>query len=135
MKSIFQIYLYCENTISKMTRFPYNNQNENWLNYFDFFRQVVELQNETNHRRTILFVDLNIMSSRNKICLSIYTWKVKAVSHCSRADLTVLKQIWNKNIFQNSTTVEKVSIQLTHWHKSTKNANISTRKLLHEREI
>ena len=42
-----------------MTRSHHDDQNENRLNYFDFFRRLVELQNETSHRRTTLLVDLN----------------------------------------------------------------------------
>ena len=42
-----------------MTRFHHDDQNENRLNYFDFFRRLVEFQNETNYRRTTLFVDFN----------------------------------------------------------------------------
>ena len=64
-----------------------------------------------------------------------YFKEVKAAPSCSEIGLTVLKQIWNKNILQNSTTVEKISIGLAHWYESTRNANVSTRKLLHERKV
>ena len=61
--------------------------------------------------------------------------EAKAAPGCSGAGLTVLKQIWDKNLFQNSTTVEKTWIGLMHWHGNTRNANVSTGTLLHEREV
>ena len=59
MNFVFQFRLHRESAISKITRFHHDDQDENRLNYFNFFRRFVELQNETNHRRTTLFVDLN----------------------------------------------------------------------------
>ena len=59
MNFVFQLRLHHENAISKMTRFHHDDQDENRLNYFDFFRRFVEFQNETNHRRITLFVDFN----------------------------------------------------------------------------
>ena len=49
-----------------MTRSHHDDSNENQLNYLDFFWQFVELQNETNHRRTTLFVDFNKKKSINQ---------------------------------------------------------------------
>ena len=59
MNLVFQSHLHCENAISKMTRFHHDDQDENRLNYLDFFQRLVKLQNETSHCRTILFVDFN----------------------------------------------------------------------------
>ena len=42
-----------------MARSHHNDPNENRLDYSDLFRRLVELQNETNHRRTTLLADLN----------------------------------------------------------------------------
>ena len=42
-----------------MARFHHDDQNENRLDYSDLSRRLVELQNETSHRRTTLLVDLN----------------------------------------------------------------------------
>ena len=42
-----------------MARSHHDDSNENRLNYSDLFRRLAELQNETNHRRTTLLVDLN----------------------------------------------------------------------------
>ena len=42
-----------------MTRSHHDDQNENRLSYLDLSRRLVEFQNETSHRRTTLFVDLN----------------------------------------------------------------------------
>ena len=50
-----------------MTRSHHDDLNENRLNYFDLFRRLVELQNETSHRRTTLFVNLNEEESINQI--------------------------------------------------------------------
>ena len=49
-----------------MTRSHHDDQNENRLNYFDFFRRLVEFQNEMNHRRTTLLVDFNEKESINQ---------------------------------------------------------------------
>ena len=49
-----------------MTRFHHDDQNENRLNYFDLSRRLAELQNETSHRRTTLFVDFNEEESINQ---------------------------------------------------------------------
>ena len=49
-----------------MTRSHHDDQNENQLNYFDFFRRLAELQNETSHHRTTLSVDLNKKKSINQ---------------------------------------------------------------------
>ena len=59
MNLVFQFRLHYENAISEMTRFHHDDQNENRLNYFDFSRRFVELQNKTSFRQIILFVDLN----------------------------------------------------------------------------
>ena len=61
----FQPRLYHENAFSKMVQFYHDDQNENRLNYSDLFRQLVKLQNETSHRRTILLADLNKKESIN----------------------------------------------------------------------
>ena len=50
MNFIFQFRLHRKDTISEMTRSYHDDQNENRLNYLDFFRRLVELQNEINHR-------------------------------------------------------------------------------------
>ena len=42
-----------------MARFHHDDPNENRLSYSDLFRRLVELQNETSHRRTTLLADLN----------------------------------------------------------------------------
>ena len=49
-----------------MTRSHHDDSNENRLDYSDLFRRLVELQNETSHRRTTLFVDLNEKRSINQ---------------------------------------------------------------------
>ena len=49
-----------------MTRSHHDDSNENRLNYFDLFRRLVELQNETSHRWTTLFVDFNEEESINQ---------------------------------------------------------------------
>ena len=49
-----------------MTRSHHDDPNENWLNYFDLFRRLVEFQNETSHRRTTLSVNLNEKKSINQ---------------------------------------------------------------------
>ena len=49
-----------------MMRFHHDDPNENRLGYFDLSRRLVELQNETSHRRTTLFVDLNEEKSINQ---------------------------------------------------------------------
>ena len=49
-----------------MARSHHDDQNENRLNYLDLFRRLAELQNETSHRRTTLFVDLNEEESINQ---------------------------------------------------------------------
>ena len=49
-----------------MTQFHHDDQNNNRLNYLDFFRRLVELQNEMSHRRTTLFVDFNEEKSINQ---------------------------------------------------------------------
>ena len=49
-----------------MARSHHDDSNENRLDYFNFFRRLVELQNEMNHRRTTLFVDLNKEESINQ---------------------------------------------------------------------
>ena len=66
MNFVFQFHLHRESAISEMTRFHHDDQNENRLNYLDFFRQFVEFQNKTNHRRTTLFVDFNEKKSINQ---------------------------------------------------------------------
>ena len=66
MNFVFQFHLHRESTISEMTRFHHDNQNENRLNYFDFFRRLIEFQNEMNHHRMTLFVDLNEKESINQ---------------------------------------------------------------------
>ena len=53
--------------ISERMQSHYDNQNKNRLNYCDFFRRLVELQNEMNQYRTTLFVDLNEEESINRI--------------------------------------------------------------------
>ena len=65
MNFVFQLRLHRESAISKMTRSHHDDQDKNRLNYFDLFRRLVELQNETSHHRTILFVDLNEKESIN----------------------------------------------------------------------
>ena len=50
MNFVFQSYLHRKSAISEITRFYHDDQNENRLNYLDFFRQLVEFQNETSHR-------------------------------------------------------------------------------------
>ena len=42
-----------------MTQSHHDDQNENRLSYSDFFRRLVELQNETSHCRITLLVDFN----------------------------------------------------------------------------
>ena len=49
-----------------MARSHHDDQNENRLNYFDLFRRLAELQNETSHRRTTLLVDFNEEESINQ---------------------------------------------------------------------
>ena len=49
-----------------MTRSHHDDQNENRLNYSDFFRRLVKLQNEMSHRRTTLLADLNEEKSINQ---------------------------------------------------------------------
>ena len=54
-----QSRLHRESATSEMTRFHHDDQDENRLSYSDLFRRLVELQNETSHRQTILSADLN----------------------------------------------------------------------------
>ena len=49
-----------------MTRSHHDDQNENRLNYFDFFRRLVEFQNKTNHCWMTLLVDFNEKESINQ---------------------------------------------------------------------
>ena len=49
-----------------MTRSHHDDQDENRLDYSDFSRRLVELQNETSHRRTTLLVDFNEERSINQ---------------------------------------------------------------------
>ena len=49
-----------------MAQFHHDDQNENRLDYSDLFRRLAELQNETSHRRTTLFVDFNEKESINQ---------------------------------------------------------------------
>ena len=62
----FKPRLHRESAISEMARSHHDDQNENRLNYFDLFRRLAELQNETSHRRTTLFVDFNEKKSINQ---------------------------------------------------------------------
>ena len=66
MNLIFQLRLHRENAIPEMTRFHHDDQNENQLDYSDLFRRLVELQNETSHRRMTLLVDFNEEESINQ---------------------------------------------------------------------
>ena len=49
-----------------MARFHHDDQDKNRLGYPDLFRRLVELQNETSHRRTTLLVDFNEEESANQ---------------------------------------------------------------------
>ena len=49
-----------------MTRSHHDDSDENRLGYSDFSRRLAELQNETSHRRTTLFADLNEEGSINQ---------------------------------------------------------------------
>ena len=49
-----------------MARFHHDDQDENRLSYPDFSRRLVELQNETSHRRTTLLVDFNEKGPTNQ---------------------------------------------------------------------
>ena len=49
-----------------MARSHHDDQDENRLDYSDFSRRLVELQNETSHRRTTLSADSNEKKSINQ---------------------------------------------------------------------
>ena len=66
MNFVFQFCLHCESAILKMTRSHHDDQDENRLNYLNFFRRLVEFQNETNHRQTTLFINFNKKKSINQ---------------------------------------------------------------------
>ena len=66
MNSTFRLRSHCDNATLKMTRSQYNDENENCLNYLDFFQRLVELQNGTSHRQTIIFIDFNEKKSINQ---------------------------------------------------------------------
>ena len=66
MNFVFQSRSHRESAISEITRFHHDDQNENRLNYFNFFRRLIELQNKTSHCRTTLFINFSEKESINQ---------------------------------------------------------------------
>ena len=79
-----------------MTRFHHDDQNENRLNYFDFFRRLVELQNETSHRRITLFIDLNEEESINQTEIFWNIENVFQLQHWATHDVEKFLFIFNQ---------------------------------------
>ena len=79
-----------------MTRFHHDDLNENRLSYLDLFRRLVELQNETSHRRTTLSADLNEKESINQTEI---LWNIKNVfqlQHWTTHDAEEFLSVFNQ---------------------------------------
>ena len=81
-----------------MTRSHHDDQNENRLSYSDLFRRLVELQNETSHRRTTLLVDFNEEKPINQTEIFWNIENVLQLQHWAIHDvekfLSVFNQCW-----------------------------------------
>ena len=101
-----------------MTRFHHDDSNENQLSYFDLFRRLVELQNETSHRRMTLFVDLNEKKSINQAKIFWNIENVLQLQHWATHDvekfLFVFNQCrknWNETVRFNDQCLEALKKQ------------------------
>ena len=79
-----------------MTRSHHDDPDENWLNYFDLSRRLVEFQNETSYRRTTLFVDLNEKESINQAETSWNIENVLQLQHWTTHDAEEFLFVFNQ---------------------------------------
>ena len=93
---LFNLVYIVKMPISKMTRFHHDDQDENRLDYLDFFRRFVELQNETSHRRTTLFVDLNEEESINQTEILWNIENVLQLQHWAIHDAEKFLSVFNQ---------------------------------------
>ena len=79
-----------------MTRFHHDDSDKNRLDYFDLFGRLVELQNETSHRRTTVFVDLNEEESINQTETFWNIENVLQLQHWTIHDIEEFLSVFNQ---------------------------------------